>query len=1616
MLEFHKIIVINNNSNKIGKNKLLFHNFSCNIILFYLILLLLPKNAFLADQHIIYIRVNKIGFNQILSNEYSGELPLKIFINGKLTYLNNKKIYINSTNYEIGLEWDNALSNFSFMFSNLPNIIYVKSYNISGYFSNMTYMFKNCFNLKYYEYIEDYNSHSIIDMSGMFYNCLSLRIFKFDNLNLIGQFSDVHNNIYYNGVNVSYMFFNCQNLIFVIFYNAHVFHINSAKGMFYNCTSLMFINLFSIQTNNYIDTSYMFHNCNNLGSIYYYNLKVSNMSFMFYNCTSLDEIDLDCFLINSDVNMSYTFYNCTSLSNIQGNFNNFKISDTREMFYNCISLNNINFSPFQTSTNINMSKMFYNCRNIKSIIFNIYNNNVNPYSQRFIFPNDLSSTFYNCTSLINIYFYYLKTDNTQDISYMFYNCKSLKNSNINETLFSNILTKNMRGTFQNCKSLENLNLHYFYTSNAEIMWDMFKGCSRLVSLNIDNFNTSKVTDMESMFEGCSSLISLSLKNFRTEKVHYMNRMFRDCTSLKSINFKYISSENLGTMHQMFYNCKSLEYVNIYSLTEREQSIVDIFALTSNHFTLCIKENENITNILKEILNKPHVKRDCSNNCYEKNRTYAPESKFCCPNFVHKGICVEKCPSRTRDINEDNICKDFECTNYYDYDQNNCIDIIEDGFYINDTKLKTIDKCHKDCKTCNESAKGNNSNCLTCKDENYYLYLGNCYNDCKNGYNPITKECNCFLEECSNCSRESDEKGLCIECSEGYYSIYNDITNIQFKKCYKETPENYYFDEESSTYKKCYESCSSCHSAGNSTHHNCIVCLGEYTYEIQKNDSKNCHKKCSDYFFFDNYGNYHCVEKCKYPFYLLIDELNQCIKSCSQSNGYYKEFQGKCYKECPKDISIEINNKTERCKPICTPEFPYEIVDTQSCVSSCNENQKKYKICVDNYFANITNIQDSNEKTIIEQIINSFNENNTHIFVEQNGTKYELLPLNSQNEYNTSSEVDLLDCENELINYYKIKENETLYILKIDVDIKGKTGPTILYQVYYEKAGTNKLEQLDLTLCEGMRIKTSFFKDLENPELYDINNPIYNSICYPYSSKSGVDMTIKDIRDDFTENEKMLCNENCAYDYDDINKKVNCDCETLINLPYIADIKINKKKLYKFMNIEKIGNLDVLKCVNLVFSKEGLRENIGFYFFLLTIIMYIICIYIFYKNDFKLIRKYIKDLIFAKKYIKYLDLKEKMNINNGLIKSKSPLLFKIIDKKNIKISDRLLHQRKSNQISLTLINTLLNNKINYNYLETNANNNIKKNDNSTDRNINNASNNPPKKYDIYKNKQLQKKPRAQNQKKNNKLFLKHKLNTNKITVSNKFSKKSIIDKILFAKKQRHRIIEIMKPNDAEMNDYEYKEAIKYDNRNFYQYYLSLLKTEQMILKIINKNDYNSRVIKVYLFFLDLDLSLVVNALFFNDETMHKILEDGGKFNLIYQLPQIIYSTIISIIFGSFFSYFGLSEDKILEFKKEKIKESLIEKKGENLIKELYYQFLNFFIFSFLIVLMFWYYIAAFCAVYKNTQYHLIKDTLISLATSFFTPFLIKLSPVIFRIPSLKYRKKIMFGFSKILQIF
>ena len=61
---------------------------------------------------------------------------------------------------------------------------------------------------------------------------------------------------------------------------------------------------------------------------------------------------------------------------------------------------------------------------------------------------------------------------------------------------------------------------------------------------------------------------------------------------------------------------------------------------------------------------------------------------------------------------------------------------------------------------------------------------------------------------------------------------------------------------------------------------------------------------------------------------------------------------------------------------------------------------------------------------------------------------------------------------------------------------------------------------------------------------------------------------------------------------------------------------------------------------------------------------------------------------------------------------------------------------------------------------------------------------------------------------------------------------------------------------------------------------------------------------------------------------------------------------------------------------------------------------------------------FCAIYINTQFHLIKDSLISFGWSLVYPFFIYLIPGIFRIPSLSNpnnKRVCLYSFSKLIQM-
>ena len=227
------------------------------------------------------------------------------------------------------------------------------------------------------------------------------------------------------------------------------------------------------------------------------------------------------------------------------------------------------------------------------------------------------------------------------------------------------------------------------------------------------------------------------------------------------------------------------------------------------------------------------------------------------------------------------------------------------------------------------------------------------------------------------------------------------------------------------------------------------------------------------------------------------------------------------------------------------------------------------------------------------------------------------------------------------------------------------------------------------------------------------------------------------------------------------------------------------------------------------------------------------------------------------------------------------------------------------------------------------------------------------------------------------------------------------------------------NDYELNTLKYIIALKYDKRTCCDYYTSLLKNKQLFLfTFCSFNDYNSSIIKKFIFFLSFAIHYTINALFFNDDTMHKILEDNGSYNISYQFPKILISSIASIVLMRIMlETLVLTERNVLEVKRQKTKE-LAENMKLKVLKCIKIKFAIFFVLNFFLLILFWFYLTCFNGVYENTQIYLIENTFISFGINIIYPFFWNIIPSLLRIYSLGSKKddrKCIYSASKICQL-
>ena len=227
------------------------------------------------------------------------------------------------------------------------------------------------------------------------------------------------------------------------------------------------------------------------------------------------------------------------------------------------------------------------------------------------------------------------------------------------------------------------------------------------------------------------------------------------------------------------------------------------------------------------------------------------------------------------------------------------------------------------------------------------------------------------------------------------------------------------------------------------------------------------------------------------------------------------------------------------------------------------------------------------------------------------------------------------------------------------------------------------------------------------------------------------------------------------------------------------------------------------------------------------------------------------------------------------------------------------------------------------------------------------------------------------------------------------------------------------NDYELNILSYKLAIIFDKRTCCDYYCSLLKNKQLFMfTFCSFNDYNSGIIKKFIFFLSFAVHYTINTLFFTDDTMHQINEDEGSYNFNYQLPKILLSAISSTVFlRIILETLVLTDRNILQVKREKTFQNAIFKKKE-ILKYINLKFAIFFILNFILLILFWHYLTCFNAIYENTQIYLLENVFISFGISLFYPIFWNIFPSALRIYSLNNKKhdnEYIYSISKYLQI-
>ena len=529
---------------------------------------------------------------------------------------------------------------------------------------------------------------------------------------------------------------------------------------------------------------------------------------------------------------------------------------------------------------------------------------------------------------------------------------------------------------------------------------------------------------------------------------------------------------------------------------------------------------------------------------------------------------------------------------------------------NGNKYKIYSLCYRTCLTCDYYGNDNDHGCSKCISRHSFIYnTKNCITQeeaeitgyyFNRTYNQYVK---CDIS-CNNCKTISTN---CEDCNynEGYYPIEDKSNRICYNN--KTIEEGYFlniFDNGLPKWKSCYENCATCEYRGTKYRMNCYSC---------RTNLKNKFNKNKYFLFIDS----NCIESC--PNNLFLTKDGDCVSNCPSGTYHFQlDYNYSCVDFCPDKYIISTDGK--KC---VLPEFQKYINSTEfkSIISAdiTSYVNSSRIIDLDNLQAEIiysNNLKD--QSTINHKFTTISNLDNSLIKIKQK--------FNIPNDENLII-VIIETKENKEINA-NLDRNKDLINLGKDIEL-----------IIYDNLG----RKLDLSKCEDVQILVTkniadlpyinFYKakDLyqKGIDVFNESDPFFNDICYPFKTNSSSDIILADRRSDLFVN-ISFCDSGCIYDGIDYQLMVvNCIC-------YIDSINNDNAEEYKGIilnnNQNKFpkelhnSNIILLKCSNLAFNTEILKNNVGFYFSLISFTFEVAFLVVFAKNGLKSIKNFM--LIFA----------------------------------------------------------------------------------------------------------------------------------------------------------------------------------------------------------------------------------------------------------------------------------------------------------------------------------------------------------------------------------------------------